>query len=349
VETKTGLVRSIQWLRAIAALAVVELHSAVVLKKYGVQIDFGADDQGGRAGVNLFFVISGFVIYTMTSRHEGRLGQTLEFWRRRAIRIVPMYWLMTAITVAIAVFAPTLTEYRVGLQHVVASMLFVPWPDLRGNFAPPLRVGWSLDYEVYFYLVFGLMLLVRRQNLIRLVLLWGLLSVLAGAVLKPQTALGQMLTSNLLLEFVGGIVIAYAWRQGLMLSARAALLTSILGAVLLFVALGWGRAFDEAFKFGVPSLLLLAGAVGLEAKGAYRFRSRPMLALGDWSYAIYLTHLYSIAAFGQLLRAAHLAGAVPGAIVVASSVAFAAIVGGVVHHLLELPMQRALSTEGQSR
>ena len=141
-------VKSIHYLRGLAALLVVFHHSIIQLAPVR---DHYAHVEFGQAGVDIFFVISGFVIYL--SNAKGRLGSG-EFLKRRIIRIVPLYWLATLAVVAVAVVAPRFfATTTLTAQDVAQSLLFVPAYSAAfpGQIWPVLVPGWSLNYEMFFY------------------------------------------------------------------------------------------------------------------------------------------------------------------------------------------------------
>jgi exopolysaccharide production protein ExoZ len=145
---------SIQYARALAALAVVLAHTGA----YGSGNAFHI----GSAGVDIFFVISGFVMWTTTA---SRAQTPADFIANRIVRIVPMYWLVTLALVIAAVCVPALfPRLKIDAGHVVASLLFMPSRSpFNGELWPVLVQGWTLNYEMFFYGVFALVLFIPRQ------------------------------------------------------------------------------------------------------------------------------------------------------------------------------------------
>ena len=129
--------------------------------------------------VDIFFVISGFIMWVTT---VGRTLSPQEFLYRRLVRIVPLYWLVTAFTVLVMVVAPqAMQSSRFDLAHVVASFAF--WPALHpvtGHYAPVLIPGWTLNYEMFFYVVFAACLLLRPAHRLPAIVL-----VLTGCIALP--------------------------------------------------------------------------------------------------------------------------------------------------------------------
>jgi exopolysaccharide production protein ExoZ len=292
-----GKLRSIQVLRAIAVIAVVYCHAFATGR--------------GSAGVDLFFVISGFIIARVSRDRPAREFANARFWR-----IYPIYLL--------AVLPSVLWQFRFGsglTQRVAATLTL--WPIWGGEYQQPLLpVAWSLYFEVLFYLAITTWLFSRRAALA------AAAGVAILALLDPGPA-SAFLLSPIILEFIAGYGLARVQRFHL---AAPAL---VLGCLLLFCS---ARQFEaatmldpmanslRALLFGVPAVMTVYGALGLERV----FRSRwadPLVWIGDASYSIYLIHLYPLNA---------LAGSSPAM----PAIRFAAglAVGLVVYRLLERPL-----------
>ncbi len=159
---------SVQMLRAIAALAVIWSHSTLELLRF-TDVDlrtFSSLSSMGRIGVDIFFVISGFVMVYVSSRHFQKTGEVSRFVLRRIIRVVPVYWFYTSLMLGVALFAPDmLRNFKLSWFHVAASYLFIPWATPGDNdFHPLLGIGWTLNYEMFFYILFAPFLLFARER-----------------------------------------------------------------------------------------------------------------------------------------------------------------------------------------
>lgn len=280
---------SVQCLRALAAFMVV-IHHVVSL---------GDARAAGllwlQAGVDIFFVISGFV---MVASMENKPLSARQFLSARLIRIVPLYWLALAIYLLLLAAAG---DRLPRVDEVLRSFLFIFYTDSRtGQPAPYLTQGWSLNYEIYFYLLFAL--LIRVPTVARI----GMLAVFFAAMvaLRGQVAAGDALafrlTSPMPLEFVGGMALGH-WREQLRRSPAP--LGLALMALAMLVLLLSPRVEPRIVFFGVPAMLVVAGAV--IAENLFHTRAfAPVKALGDASYSLYLGH-------GIVLRAMLLLGARP--------------------------------------
>lgn len=288
-----GRYESVQCMRALAALAVVAFHASTCLAPYDNPA-LEALFRGGAFGVDLFFAISGFIMYTIALDRPVAPG---EFLARRLIRVGPLYWIATVAVVLVSAQA-LIPPITVTPGLLAKSLLFIPYfsPDHPGSVYPLLVPGWTLAYEMFFYLLFALVLASsRRPDRLILLLAAPLVGLfLAGLILAPQGAIARTYTSPLLLEFLGGALVALAWRRGLRLPAPviALIVLASLGVVAL---LGRHARTDQLARlaiWGVPAMLLLLSALHAERLAR---RLRPLLLLGDASYAIYLCHLPLIA------------------------------------------------------
>jgi len=321
--------RGIQGLRAIAAMAVVTYHATDMGNtRHGLR---GAVSwPNGAAGVDIFFVVSGFVMVVVS---QGSASWR-AFLKARLVRIVPLYWLCSAVKIAAVTGASAagLTA-RLGWRYCAASLLFLPVHDLAGRFQPVLPVGWTLSFEMMFYGLFAAALAARLRPVV-----W-LPPVLMALTLLPHahgSVIGE-LANPIVLEFGFGTTLATAWLAGWRLPGWLDGLVLAGSVWLLFVApphfLG-GRVAS----WGVPAAALVAATVGLECRLGTRI-PKLILALGHSSYAIYLTHGFVLAglAFARRHFGPDFQWALPN---LACSLAACASCGWIVHVTIEKPLRR---------
>ncbi len=289
---------SIQYLRAAAALMVVLFHAQGMASEY-----FGARAPSfGAAGVDIFFVISGFIMWTTTA--SGSITP-LSFIQHRILRIVPLYWTITLLLY----FGWFIFRDRAALPPVadlIQSLLFIPYFSTRsGEIQPLLIAGWTLNFEMFFYLVFAGGLL---QSRLRRLLFVG--AVLCGLVslrlwVPPATAMALTYTSPLMIEFAIGCLIGIAYenralpRSAIIVCAAVLLIAAGLGT--LFATMSLSAADISAYRFvcwGLPAALIVIGGICLEPQ--LRHWRLPAL-LGDASYSIYLTHSVALAALKNVV------------------------------------------------
>ncbi|MBD1586307.1 acyltransferase family protein [Pseudomonas typographi] len=273
---------SIQALRALAAWMVVCHHFMQIFFDFHAEGPIGHFfSSRGAAGVDIFFVISGLVIYLST---HSKPQTPQRFLLNRLLRIVPAYWFYTVLTGLLLVSAGAyLPHPEVTWATFVQSLLFIPTENPGGyGLYPTLNVGWTLNYEVFFYLVFSLMFLAPRR------LRPMLVAVVLFVIVEGATRFGwasRFYANTLVYEFLLGIAIGVAWRRGWI---RAGLWWPLALVGMGAVAIYWLEPNDRLMDWGLPSALIVLGCVALEPyfKGA-----RVLKALGDRSYSVYLVHL----------------------------------------------------------
>ncbi|WP_104666306.1 acyltransferase family protein [Ensifer adhaerens] len=321
----------IQYLRALAALGVVIFHAA---ERTGHHFAIGA------AGVDVFFVISGFIMWVISER---RPVSPLAFLRDRIQRIAPIYWLATAVMV-VGGLAGLFPNLVLGNAHVLASLLFVPMRSpSSGEIWPVLVQGWTLNYEMFFYAVFAAALLLPRSR--RLLAIAGCFSALVaiGFAVDSDSALFVTYTRPIILEFVAGMIVAECWLRHRIPGALSSL---ALVAIALsgFVALAVLRLPFDEFILGPLAVMLVLGTLGLEAQGWFRPRRLPML-LGDASYSIYLWHTFAISV---VVKACGMMGIRPLTSALLAAVAGTAL-GVFAYLLIEKPLTKRLRSGFFSR
>jgi exopolysaccharide production protein ExoZ len=271
---------SIQYLRALAALAVVLSHTTPFALI-------------GQAGVDVFFVVSGFIMWTSTNRPTT---PALFFWHR-LIRIAPLYWIATLI-MALHQAAPT--------ESVIRSMLFQPYFGAGGHIWPVLVAGWTLSYEMLFYVLMGLVLTMPRRNGLPVLAAALCLLAIANVFVPSSDPVLLTFTNPLILEFLAGAALAeLRLRNGLPGSAAGLLLLG--GGIIALYVQTWPQipVFWRFTWWGVPSAMIVTGAVALEAAGKVT-RFVPLLAIGDASYSIYLFHPFILKTTGSIFAVEHL-------------------------------------------
>ena len=278
-----GTILSIQVLRFVAAMSVVIFHAYVALmwRPGHVQDEVDHAFAVGASGVHIFFVISGFVMVYTSLRSRLTPG---SFLKRRLVRIYPIYLLIGAAYLLVHQLLGS--SYHLGAIEVAGAALLLP------GYSPlVIGPGWTLSFEMYFYLCFAAALFagVRRG----LVLLSGfyLLSVAARFFVNRQISFVNLATDSLLLEFMVGAWLGYAWATGLAIGRRAGAIL-IVGGLALF-AIGFWLPYEKlpsVISWGPPALMLVAGALAFEPE--LRAPAGLFFAkLGDSSYLLYLSHV----------------------------------------------------------
>lgn len=336
-------IRSIQYLRAVAALLVVVAH-ALLHPINHVDVTYR---RMGSFGVLLFFVISGFIMVYTSGKDRF---DAPAFLRRRAERVVPLYWLVTLGVALLAIAAPAfLRNTTFSWTQLAGSLLFIPYARDNGEIVPLMKLGWTLNYEMFFYIVFaGCASLSAGRRVLVVTLLFVALTA-TGAAFTFTDTIPRFYTEELLLTFcVGmgvGLLYLREWRG--VVSARAAPVWA--AAALLFAALGFlipqptplGPRTDAMFTLAGAALLMLG--LCLEKRVPF---SRIGLTLGDASYAMYLTHMYFVAAAIVIVR--RFVGTAMPWLEVVSAIALSVVFAVPVYSFVERPIQRRLRRIGRS-
>jgi peptidoglycan/LPS O-acetylase OafA/YrhL len=346
------MLRSLQACRALAALLVVLYHtsgSIFALPKYfgckpcGDLFDFGG------AGVDFFFVLSGFLIAHV---HAGDLGQPQQLraylWKRLS-RIYPTYWAVLLLVLPVFLLAPRLATGRQGEPLVIlGSFLLLPLPDA----GPVLVVAWTLSHELLFYLLFATLIASRR---------WGAAVFTAWLMLLAAGVCGRLdgfpwtfLASPYNLEFLAGLLLGLkasrerklpdSSRESGSLCSRLAVLlgTAIfLTTGMIDVYAGPLGLYEHVLGYGSGSVLALAGLIEAERSGRL-CPPRLLTFLGDASYSIYLTHFPALSVLAKLVKVLGMDGWVPPLPLYGLLAGGAVAAGCVFHVALERPLLRCL-------
>jgi exopolysaccharide production protein ExoZ len=346
--------RSIQILRAIAACLVVfshALHETAEIAVHSGRRPLRLDVIDWGFGVDIFFVISGFIMIYTTAELFAQPGASRTFLVRRIVRIVPLYWLMTAGLVLTFLVAPKMLNVPIeGWRSIVSSFLFIP--DLRGNgeVRPIMALGWSLNYEMFFYAVFAVCLLAPlRRATIYLAAFFVGISIL-GATVKFQSIALAYWTNSIVLEFLFGALLALACRAKFTIGPVAAWSLVALGAALA-VALGpfWGidQVLPRCVSGGLPATLIVAAAA-FGPRLSASWLVTPLVVLGDASYSLYLTHPFAIRPMRNIWMTLD-GGRLPLALYVILCVGAGIAAALIVYRWIEKPMTDALRSRSTSR
>ena len=293
---------TVQALRAVAALLVVA-HHAFEMWQARITPDAPPSWTNGASGVDIFFVISGFVMVIASRRILSRPHAARIFMEHRIARIVPLYWLLTTAKLALVLlFAGLALRSTLDLDYVARSYLFLPLLDNAGHFRPLLPVGWTLSYEFLFYLLFALALALRADALRVLVPAFGVI-VLLALLRSASWPVWTILFDTIVVEFLFGVLLAKATLRGFTLPPMLAALMVLAGFTLI-VSVPEGSENLRVLTWGLPAFAIVAGAVSLETHIASAL-PRWLLTLGDASYSIYLVHGFVVPAIGVAFAASH--------------------------------------------
>ena len=282
--------QNVQWLRFFAAMLVLLYHFNGYYRELGGRLSeklmlFGF------TGLDLFFVISGVVIWRST-RHLAGIVDALEFLFRRAARIYPVYWIvLCAYLVACSWIGGPLPDF-----DVAGSFLLLPL-DLTKYVIGP---AWTLPYELIFYSFFALLICCagRARDL---VLLLALIAIAASVLAGIDNSTIPHICLSYFVEFILG---CFAIKICEMTRGALAVVSLLFGALWLVVAVAFeikagdvfGSGVQRVFAFGPPAVAFVYAALALEVRNRL-VAPRWLARTGDWSFSLYILHQLAVLLF----------------------------------------------------
>lgn len=302
----------------------------------------------GMAGVDIFFVISGFIMVYVTHKWQSSAGRHIpKFICARALRIYPLYWVVSLPLLGLYLLRPDLVFSASIWNEPDLLKSFLLWPD---EAFPLLEIGWTLIHEMSFYLIFALILIAPRRVRPVLIIAWAIsvtaANLMGAASLGPVS---RVLSHPLTVEFCLGALLAYGVTAQEPNKAPPIAWAYILLSVLIFSlsiaafqsggqthpGMGWLRVAS----FGISALVLLMGAYMLEYNE--KFAPKWSVSLGDWSYALYLTHILSLSLIGRIWARYDQPGQWDNFIMLPLCLIGAVAAAGLTHKIIEAPLMRA--------
>jgi peptidoglycan/LPS O-acetylase OafA/YrhL len=294
--------QSLQILRAVAILAVLLVHLAMLTAHALWLPGYLFIPTFFEASVDLFFVISGFIMVYASAKLFGRPHASISFFAMRVVRIVPLYWAVTGLVLVALLRGQTgLAALDLSWPAIGASFLFVPYARPSGLTWPLLQVGWTLNYEMYFYSVFAVALVLPRRLAIAAISFLFAALVAIRLTGDAWPAWFEFLSRPIVFDFCYGMIIALAFAHGYRLRP--------VFAVGLIVAACAGLAATGAMDvgnwrtvvWGLPVAAILAAALTFEEKAGTGLLGRAFVLIGNASYSLYLVHLPVMLTASRLL------------------------------------------------
>jgi len=283
----TNEINSIQYLRALAVVLVVWAHASEQL----VWISTYLPGTYGAVGVDIFFVISGFImVYTRANRNIT----PLVFFTRRIKRIVPLYWFYVLLLFFVALLLPqAVRSVNPDLTHLFASLFFIPVssPAFPGSYWPLLIPGWTLNYEMAFYALFAVALFFKDAYRIPIIGTVMLFFVFLGPYSNIEV-IESFYSNSIILEFLAGVVLGKIYLQGLIKKNLQLGMLLIILSVVLFLSAKFLVFGDRFLGQGIASFLLVLGALHFQSREG--FWQGIFHTIGNASYSIYLSHIFTL-------------------------------------------------------
>jgi len=305
-------------LRGVAAILVVLYHGRDKIN--GIEGGTVANIllmPGGAMGVDLFFLISGFIMVCTTWNNDGSLKSLIEFYIKRFSRVFPVYAAITIFVFIVGAMAAAAPYSDINFRGLIKALAFMPQGDkadgpVYGQL--PLSVGWTLNYEMYFYLIFGASLLFRRFRWIGL-LSAAVITLVAipivtrsGVSTDTYKALNysivylNLITNPIIWLFIAGVGIGVIYKSRFVIPSKfwSKIAVAAAATFLMWQYFSQYHADHGIFMWGlslVPLMLILT-----IASKTINIPTHPMLvSLGDISYSLYLVHVPTKAATAAVL------------------------------------------------
>lgn len=339
-----GKLQSIQALRGIAVLLVLLSHLFRVEEKYANTTILPEATLAGASGVDIFFVISGFIMVVVTHKKRKGLLEGINFLYRRAFRIYPTYWIYTTLVLIVYLLNKKLVNSGASADILASYAL---WPTDKLFL---VAVGWTLSHEIYFYLVFLLTFLIPERFFNLALAAWAALVIIGSTLYQGDSSWMKLVLSPLTIEFITGALIAQiALNYKPSLPLVYSLTLTIASLSLCFIGGQYyinmtgeiPRDWDRVLFFGLPAALIVFFTYLAENKGA----RIPMwlTKIGDASYSTYLSHVLVLSSLGHMwLKAPHL-GPMENFFILPAMVAASLFYGWLSYKYLEKPIHK-LST-----
>ncbi len=341
-KTSTGhkKLNLLQVYRGIAAILVVLFHLNDMSIERLKQVTFFNLFQAGWSGVDYFFVLSGFIMVYVHRSAIGKPDQLKSFLVKRTVRIYPIYWIITLIVLAFFLVVPSFANNKdLSIQHILASLFLLPQND-----KPILDVGWTLIYELFFYLLFSIAIWFKPKYSVPILSSWlfvTMLHYLKVVNFGGEAFLLNIVFGNMNLEFVLGCLAGYVViKFGTKISKNRWILfgAANLGYVALLILTAVNKLeIDRMSTFGVLAALLIVGSASIDLNDSPKV-PKILTYLGDASYSIFLLHSPIVSAITKVLQKANLGKYYDGFFAPALVALITVVAGCIFYSLIEKPL-----------
>ncbi len=330
---------NIQALRGIAVLLVVLYHILPVEKKYNSEFIIVPEVfKLGTIGVDIFFIISGFIMFVVTENYHKSVKKYFKFMYSRLSRIYPLYWFFSLLILPVLFLKPEwVNSSQDGDVNLISSFLLFPTES-----KPLIMVAWSLIHEIYFYIVYGVLLLFLRRSQIGVFCIsWFVLIIGLNLFFDFENPLILLITDPLTIEFIIGVLLGLFYikttNKSFISSNFLLRLPFILFPIMYVLFLDFFE--NESLRvitFGLPSLILVYCALELEKKRV--LFNKFLIQIGDASYSIYLSHVLVLNVVGKILVLFNFQGFLFEILMVITMFFLAIVFGLLNYRFIEKPM-----------
>ncbi|NVZ71843.1 acyltransferase [Pseudomonas costantinii] len=327
------------------------MAAGIVLLIHALPYDYGLDWLFykfwwvGPAGVDIFFVLSGFIVCYSASKAVNKDSSSVvvsgRFFLKRAARIFPVYWVALCVAWLVSSYVDLAPNPKPWEEYNPISYIL-----LLTVYNNKVRPAWTLAYEMYFYVVLSLIMFVGGKNIYRWLLGWGavtLVSIFVFAVIPGLGVRKEFIPVNpLVLEFALGCGVAFLFEKGVSgggwASFIAGTLLFVTGCVINSYIGNWGFAW-RAVLFGPASALIIYGLIDIERNG-WRIFPRWLETFGDASYSLYIWHYVIIMVLMGASNSLGLINLMPGWLIVLAIILVCIAWSFISYRLIEKPSQK---------
>ncbi|MXP27017.1 acyltransferase family protein [Altererythrobacter indicus] len=294
---------SVQYLRAGAAIFVLIGHAmsaAVSICSAGSDCSFQRPNWATGSGVDLFFIISGFIMVISSKKLFQAPDARKRFIARRLSRIIPLYWACTTLFIMLSLL---LSKTNINIFHVLSSYLFFPWDAdaATDGFASPLySLGWTLNYEMAFYVIFSSFIFLDKKRAISCTGLAIIIMVAIGCFTPKSYIPLYFWTRPIILEFILGVVLGYIYTQRSISINPVFRIILLLPILLLIInpiidlqAARTPNSLVRVIGWGLPMFCIMLSAISGPVP-LPKMMKKFLGSLGDASYSLYLIHPFCI-------------------------------------------------------
>jgi peptidoglycan/LPS O-acetylase OafA/YrhL len=327
---------TLQYFRGLAALFVLLHHiTGSTYAQYDYQYLKGWFDPGW-SGVDFFFVLSGFIIFYIHQEDIGDKQKLKPFVYKRITRIYPVYWIATLL------FLPLFIRSGNSETSVIKSLILFPQKS-----HPILEVGWTLGYEMLFYVLFTIAILLKPRISLWIFSFWLIgIFINLGNIADASSQTGNLyvnyIFSHYNIEFILGCVSAYIVKNYDLKYKKTILIVGIIGFLGAWICIQVGLftkfSIPRIFTFGISAALIIIGSALLDLKAKSQSVFKSLLYLGDASYSIYLTHLPIYFYVNIAFRATNMYNTLGYFLATTSIVLIVLFLGCLFHSFIEKPI-----------
>lgn len=307
-------------LRALAVILVIYNHSMIICidnKYLSVQQNFLYLQHWTSIGLDLFFVISGLIMAIVARSYSRKPSGWFNFFLKRVVRIIPLYWLYSTVVY----FERHIIKHAVEPGEIVKTLLFFPVLAAKNAIYPIIGQGWSLTYEMYFYILIVIFLLLKSKHIFITLLSTMVIFAIAGYVINPADTTLKFLVTPILIEFALGVAVGIGYHYitthtkiNLKAIKTGGIIATLTGILLMLASLFYNAqyisnpayvitdntiALSRSLIWGIPCAVFVLGVLFME----YGFRlnmPKLLVKIGDASFTGYLVHILVIITIGKV-------------------------------------------------